>query len=265
MAQRSQLHSRVAAILDTSRARWPLTGFALVAAAVPLACLTLLIATVSARAAPGAPVARGAQPEIPLTGSFRAVELRNGGRVTLVHGESQRVRLLRGDPAQSLLAVDAEGRLVIDHCKAEPCTHVHDFEVEVTTPALAMIAVREGGIIQAGDGFPQQSRVTLAVSQGGIVDVRTLPVSTVTASVYSGGRIFSRPASSLVADVEQGGHVMYWGDPVVQESIRNGGVVQRGTAADFRKTIAELDPPRLPPLPPIPPVAAVPPVQASSR
>jgi hypothetical protein len=124
-----------------------------------------------------------------------------------------------------------------------------------------MIAVREGGIIQASDGFPRQSQITLAVSQGGIVDVRSLPVSSVTASVYSGGRIFSRPASSLMADIEQGGQVMYWGDPVVQESSRNGGVIQRGTAVDFRKTIAELDPPRLPPLPPIPPVAAVPSVQ----
>jgi hypothetical protein len=259
MVERSQLHGRVAAILDASRARLPLTRFALVAAAAPFACLMLFIATLSAEAAPGA------QPEIPLTGSFRAVELRNGGRVTLVHGESQRVRLLRGDPEQSLVAVDDEGRLVIDHCKAEPCTHLHDFEVEVTTPALAMIAVREGGVIRTGDGFPQQSQVTLAVSQGGVVDVRTLPVSTVTASVYSGGRIFSRPASSLVADIEQGGHVMYWGDPVVQESIRNGGVVQRGTAGDFRKSIAELDPARLPPLPPIPPVAAVPPVQPTPR
>jgi beta-lactamase regulating signal transducer with metallopeptidase domain len=85
MVERSQLHGRVSAILDASRARLPVNGLALVAAAVPLIGLMLVLATVSAVAAPTE------QAGISLTSSFNAVELRNGGRVTLVHGESQSV------------------------------------------------------------------------------------------------------------------------------------------------------------------------------
>ena len=255
MVQRSQLHGRVTAILDASRERLPMTGLALLAAVVPLIGLMLVLASITAVAAPGM------QPVIPLTESFRAVELRNGGRVTLVHGESQRVTLLKGDPEQSLIAVDEDGRLVIDHCKPADCTHVHDFELEVTTPGLPAIAVSQGGIIQVREGFPQQSQAHLAISQGGIIDVRSLPVSGATASVYSGGRIFSKPAASLTARVEQGGNVTYWGDPVVQSSIEQGGVVQQGAAADFARPLSEMDPARLPPLPPVPPVAAIPPIQ----
>jgi hypothetical protein len=96
-----------------------------------------------------------------------------------------------------------------------------------------------------------------------MIDVRTLPVSSVTASVYSGGRIFSKPASSLMATVEQGGNVTYWGSPFVHESIRFGGVVQQGAAADFTRSLADLDPALRPPppVPPVPPVAAIPPTQ----
>jgi beta-lactamase regulating signal transducer with metallopeptidase domain len=261
MVQRSQLHGRVTAILDASRARLPVSGFALLAAVVPLAGLMFFLATISAVSAVAAPAV---QAGIPLAGSFREVELRNGGRVTLIYGESQSVKLLRGDPEQSLIAVDRKGRLMIDHCKEEDCKREHDgFEVEVITPSLAEIAVSEGGVMQTRDGFPHQSEVKLAVSNGGMVDVRTLPVSSVTASVYSGGRIFSKPASSLMATVEQGGNVTYWGSPFVHESIQYGGVVQQGAAADFTRSLADLDPALRPPppVPPVPPVAAIPPTQ----
>jgi len=255
MVQRSQLHGRVIAILDASRARLPMTGLALLVAVLPLAGLMLMLATITAVAAPGM------QPVIPLTASFRAVELRNGGRVTLIHGESQRVTLLKGDPEQSLIVVDAHGRLLIDHCKAADCAHVHDFELEVATPQLPALAVSQGGIIQVRGRFPHQSQATLAVSQGGMIDVRTLPVSDVAASVFSGGRIFTKPAATLTAMIEQGGNVMYWGQPVVRSSIEQGGVVQRGAAADLGRPLSEMDPARLHPVPPVPPVAALPPIQ----
>ncbi|HKY92105.1 MAG TPA: M56 family metallopeptidase, partial [Nevskiaceae bacterium] len=261
MVQRSQLHGRVTAILDASRARLPMSGLGLCAAVVPLACLMLVLATVSAVASPAE------QAGIPLTKPFSAVELRNGGRVTLIHGETQSVKLLRGDPDQALIAADGKGRLVLDHCKVWDCAAVHNFEVEVTTPSLAEIAVSEGGVMQTRDGFPHQSQVKLAVSNGGMVDVRTLPASNVTASVHSGGRIFSKPASSLMATVEQGGNVTYWGEPLVHESIRFGGVVQQGAAADLTRSLADLDPALAPPppVPPVPPVAAVPPIEPYSR
>jgi beta-lactamase regulating signal transducer with metallopeptidase domain len=254
MVQRSQLHGRVSAILDISMTRLPLSRLAFVVALAPLACLTFFLATLSAVAAPVA-----TQPGIPLTSSFSSVELRNGGTVTLIHGASPRVTLVAGDPEQASISVRDDGRLVIDRCPAH-CPREHGFEVEVVTPALAAIAVAEGGTIQSRGEFPPQTQIGVAVSQGGTVDLRSLAVTNVTASVYSGGRIFVKPASTLSAEVEQGGVITYWGDAVVESSVRHGGVVGKGTAADVDKPLAELGPrPPLPP-PPVPPVPAIQPI-----
>ena len=260
MVQRSQLHGRVTAILDASRARLSLGGLALVVALVPLACLTLFLASLSVAAAPVA-----MQPGVPLTASFSSVELRNGGKVNLIHGQSQGVTLLKGDPEQASITIRDNGRLVIDRCPTH-CPRNHDFEVAVVAPALSAIAVEEGGTIQARGEFPPQPEIGVAVSQGGTIDIRSLPVANVTASVFSGGRIFTRPGTALSANVEQGGNITYWGDAVVKSSVRYGGVVVRGTAADADKLLAELMGPEfVEPLAPIPPVPPVSPIQPTSR
>jgi hypothetical protein len=66
----------------------------------------------------------------------------------------------------------------------------------------------------------------------------------------------------LSAKVEQGGAITYWGDAVVKSSVRQGGVVVKGIAADVNKALAELGPalePPVAPTPPVPPVPAIPP------
>jgi hypothetical protein len=258
MVQHSQLHGRVIAILDASRARLPLGGLALLFAIAPLACLMLAIATVSAVASPVA-----TKPVVALAASFDAVELRNGGTVTLIHGDSPRVAVLKGDPEEHSITIRDDGRLVIDHC-ARSCSHRVKFEVEVVTPGLAAIAVAHGGTIQSRGGFPPQPEIGVGVSQGGTIDIRSMPVARVTASVYSGGRIFAKPETALSAKVEHGGAVTYWGDAVVESSIEDGGVVVAGFADDFAKPLAELGPARLPPPPPVEPLPPVPAVPALS-
>ena len=259
MVRRSQLHGRVTAILDASRVRLPLSGLALLVALAPLAGLTVFLATVSAVASPAA-----TQTGIPLTASFSSVELRNGGKVNLIHGPSQRATLLKGDPEETSITIRNDGRLVIDRCPKR-CSRRHELEVEVVTPALTAIGVAEGGTIQTRDNFPHQAAIELAVSQGGTIDIRSMAVANVTASVESGGRIFVKPATVLSAKVEQGGNVTYWGDPVVKSSVRFGGVVVKGTATDVDRPLADLGVEGPPPVPPIPPVPAVPAIQPISR
>src|SRR5688572_1631582 len=258
MVRRSQLHGRVAAILDASRARLSLGGPTLVVALVPLACLMLLLASLSVAAVPIA-----MQPGVPLTAAFSSVELRNGGTVNLVHGQSRSVTILKGDPEQASITIRDNGRLVIDRCPTR-CPRKHDFEVEVVAPGLTEITVAEGGTIQSRGDFPPESGIDVAVSQGGTIDIRSIPVANVTASVYSGGRIFTRPGTALSAEVEQGGIVTYWGDAVVKSSVRHGGVIAKGTAADADKSLAGLDPEILPPIPPMPPVPPVPAIRTNS-
>ncbi len=260
MVQRSQLHGRVTAILDASRARLPLGGLALVTALAPLAGLMLFLATLTVTATPLA-----MQPGVALAASFSSVELRNGGKVNLVHGQSQGVTLLKGDPEQASITIRDNGRLVIDRCPTH-CPRNHDFEVAVVAPALTAIAVAEGGTIQARGEFPPQPEIGVGVNNGGTIDIRSIPVSNVTATVYSGGRIFARPGTALSAKVEQGGNITYWGDAFVKSSVQHGGVVVRGTAADADKLLAELMGLEfVEPLAPIPPVPAVPAIQPTSR
>jgi beta-lactamase regulating signal transducer with metallopeptidase domain len=250
LVQRAQLHGRVTAILDASKLRLPLSGLVLFAVLVPLACLMLFLATLSAVAAPVA-----TRPDVPLAASFNAVELRHGGTASVVHGEPQRVTVLNGGPGQHEISVRDDGWLVIGGS--------HGLEVEVVTPALTAIAVAEGGRIQTRGDFPDQREIAVKVSQGGAIDIRSLPVANVTASVYSGGRIFTRPGTALSADVEQGGNITYWGDAIVESSVRYGGVVVKGAAADADRLLAELTGPAFvephAPIPPVPPVPAIPP------
>lgn len=259
MVLRSQLHGRVTAILDATRARGPLSRVALLIALAPLAGLVILLAAVSAVASP-VTLERGR----PLAVSFSALELRNGGTVNLIHGPSQRVTLLKGDPEQIAITIGADGRLVIDRCPKH-CPRGHDLEVEVETPGRAAIAVAEGGTIQSRGEFPLQPEIRVGVSQGGTIDIRSMPVANVTASVYSGGRIFTQAGAALSAKVEHGGNVTYWGDPVVKSSVRFGGVVVKGTATDVDRPLVDLGIEGPPPVPPIPPVPAVPAIQPITR
>ena len=253
MAQRPQIHDRVTAILDASRARLPLRGLGALVALVPLVGLALLLATVSAT-----PSSAATQGDVLLAKSFSSVELRNGGDVFVEYGPKPRVRLLDGVAEESGIVVRDDGRLVIDRC-GKGCSHRHDLGVEVVTPTLAAIAVAEGGTIHVRDGFPLQPEIRVDVSQGGTIDIRELPVTRVTASVFSGGRIFTKPGSALSAKVEQGGAVTYWGDAVVDSSIQHGGVVVLGWPEDADKPVAELGAARMPPpVPPVPPVPAIP-------
>jgi len=264
MVWRSQLHGRVTAILDASRARLPLSGLALLVALAPLACLMIFLATVSAVASPVAtqpesPSTIALQPEIPLTSSFSSVELRNGGTVNLIHGQSQRVTLLKGDPESIGITIGDDGRLVIDRCPKR-CQHRHALEVEVVTPALTAVAIAEGGTIQSRGDFPYQPQIEVAVSQGGIIDIRSMAAASVTASVYSGGRIFLKALTDLSAKVEQGGLITYWGDATVTSSVRNAAGVSKGNPADADKLLAEFFPEHAS-VPAVPVVPAVPAVQ----
>lgn len=256
MVQHSQLHGRVTAILDASRTRLPLSRLAFVAALAPLAGLTFLLATVTAAALP-----TSTQPGIPLTASFKSIELRNGGTVTLIHGASQSVTMLEGDLSQASISVRDDGRLVIDRCPGE-CPGRHEFQVQVVTPALAAINVAEGGTIQSRGEFPRQAQIGVGVSQGGTIDLRSMALANVTASVYSGGRIFLKPQDALSATVEQGGIITYWGDAVVKSSVEHRGIVTKGSAADAEKPLAELGPQPIPPLPPLPSIPANPAIPA---
>ncbi len=203
---------------------------------------TILLLTVLASFPAAAPAAPS---------GFRSIELRGGGAVTVRHGPAHRVTVRSGGADRP---IRYEGdKLVIDRCR-RPCPNGHRIEVEIATPAIAGLAVTDGGMIQLVGGFPSQAEVAAAVSSGGTIDIRRLGAAHVTAAVAQGGRIFASAGRELTAAVLDGGIVTYWGNPKVTSSVRRGGAVVRGAAADLRRPVAQLDP-GMPP-PPVPPLPA---------
>jgi Putative auto-transporter adhesin, head GIN domain len=196
-----------------------------------------------------------AQKVIPLT-PFSSVELRSGGRAILHHGPTQSVTLVKGSLDYTRVTIADGGRLVIDRCKSE-CPRGYDLEIEIVTPDIARVSVEDGGTIQSSGSFPRQVEITVGVNDGGTIDIRSMAVDSVSASVYSGGRIFTRPQAAMFASVVDGGIITYWGDARIRKSIKGGGVVTRGTAAEAGQPLSESSPP----LPSVPPIPALPPIQ----
>ena len=162
-------------------------------------------------------------------GEFRSVALSHGGHVVVRHGAVQRVSVVSGDPRCTRVRLGDHQELIIDNSGKKACSRHEHPRLEVVTPRLSSVSVSNGGTVQTAGAFPAQASIDVAVEQGGTIDVRSLPADRVDASVYSGGGIFTTSRKTLVASVESGGFITYWGSvDDVKKSVRDGGVVKRG-------------------------------------
>ena len=189
-------------------------------------------------------------------GRFSSIEVRNGGKVFVRHGATQRVTLLKGSQHYTQVTITRGDHLVIDKCKNK-CPRGYELEIEIVAPDIAGISIADGGTIEVRGSFPRREGISVDVSQGGTIDIRSMRVDSVTASIDQGGTIFAKPQSTMIASVRQGGQITYWGEAQVRSSVRDGGVVSRGTANEAHKPLADFGPS----LQPVPPVPSVPPIQ----
>lgn len=191
--------------------------------------------------------------------SFSGVQLSDGGKVVIRYGPTQQVTLAKGSQDHTSFAIDGES-LQITRCKNK-CPRGYELEVEIVTPQLAAVAVRDGGTIETRGTFPQRSAIAVAVSQGGAIDVRSIDAGSVTAAIEQGGSIFATAKDALVASISHGGRITYWGNATVVSAVKEGGAVTKGDDADVNKPLSELRPAGAPPLPPPPPLPPIPPVK----
>jgi hypothetical protein len=222
-----------------------------------LIAVTQLFALVLAVSEPVA-----AQTVVPVA-PFRSVELSDGGEVILRHGPTQRVTLLKGSLDYTRVTIADGHRLVIDKCKSR-CPRGYALEIEIVTPDIAGILVAHGGTIQSRGSFPRQAEIGAAVRHGGTIDIRSMALDRVIASVEQGGRIFTTAQIALSASVVSGGLITYWGDALVKSSIRHGGVIIKGTADEAEKPLSDLSPPLASP-PPVPSLRPIQPLRNPLR
>ena len=159
--------------------------------------------------------------------SFRSVELRGGGNVSVVPGSTERVTILEGSSQVTHIYIYDRDQLRIDTCN-ERCPQNYRLRVQIQSPNVPSLAISGGGSIGTSGGFAPQGHLAVAVNGGGNIDARSLDVSSVSAAVNGGGNIFVRPRASLQAAVNGGGHIRYSGNPSVAMAVRGGGSVSQG-------------------------------------
>lgn len=150
---------------------------------------------------------------------FKSIELRGGGHITLRHGDNQHVSIVNGSTKFTAFHIEPNGRLVIDACN-ESCPHRYDLDIEIVTPVIEGVAISGGGHIAATSGFGTQAMITAEVSGGGDIDLRSINAQRVNASVSGGGDMRLHAEKSLMAAVDGGGAITYWGHPTVTQRER---------------------------------------------
>jgi len=180
--------------------------------------------------------------------AFNAIQV-NSGHVTLRSAAMQRVTVLAGSLDYTRVSVTSGGVLVIDKCSVK-CPRGYRLEVEIQSPGVSRISLANGGWVESVGTFARQADLATRVNHGGTIDVRRIAADRVNAEVEQGGRILTAPRGSLFATVTQGGAITYWGNPRVEESVRHGGVVSKGSADELTVPLAELGSPVMPLHPP---------------
>ncbi len=183
------------------------------------------------------PSPTAAQAEVQVA-AFDSIELHDGARVILRYGPIQRVTLIKGSLDYTNVTVVDGGRLIINKCKSR-CPRGYELEIEIVTSDIASIWVNDGGTIQSQGNFPSRTEIKAGVSQGGTIDIRSMLVDSVKASVEQGGSILTTPQIALFASIEQGGNITYWGEPRVESSVKHGGDVTKGSADQIKKPVSE--------------------------
>jgi hypothetical protein len=159
--------------------------------------------------------------------SFRSVQLRGGGVVSLAPGENQRVTIVDGSSQFTHVWVERNGQLKIDTCNNR-CPQHYRMRILIESPRVPDLGVNGGGLITVQNGFKPQSQISLAVNGGGKIDSRSVNIASVSAAVNGGGEALVRANSNLSAAVNGGGLVRYTGNPRVSSAIHGGGVVTPG-------------------------------------
>ena len=157
---------------------------------------------------------------------FTAVGLKGGGSVRIVPAAVQRVTILSGSSAYTSIKVKRGGSLEIENCHVR-CPSNYRLDLEIQTPNLDAVAVSHGGSMLFAGNFAPQGDIAVAVSNGGKIDMRSLPAREVSAAVNSGGSIELGSPKQLSAAVNSGGAIRYRGNPDVSSAVSSGGTVER--------------------------------------
>lgn len=155
---------------------------------------------------------------------FDRVSATDGADVSVRHGATQQVVLLKGDTQTSLVEVQ-DGKLVIKTCRYQLCPWHYQLKVAVTTPDLRGVSADDGADIRAEGSFPAQQMLAASADDGGDLDLRAIPAAHAEAKAKDGGEIRIKATASLNASATDGGEVKYSGRPQLNMHSDDGGEI----------------------------------------
>jgi|SRR5581483_5583075 len=165
-------------------------------------------------------------------GKFHAISIEGMGRVTFVHGDTQRVVLKAGDTTNTQIYVK-DGNLVFKSCPNkgwfgwnDSCPEGYRLDVLVTTPGLDAVEIDGSGKIDADAGFPQQARLDVEINGSGSVDLTNMPAANSSVAIHGSGKVRLTAHNKLDVEIAGSGEVIYGGSPAVSQTILGSGVVK---------------------------------------
>ncbi len=163
-------------------------------------------------------------PSAPFTG----IDAHGGAHVTLRHGATQRVTVLKGDMSVARISVIHGNTLDIDPCPDNfSCLmHHNDLDVDIVSPHVEDLEVHGGAVLRAEGSFPQQPTLNLEAHGGARLDAKAITADKVNAEAHGGGSIHTAVISTLAAEAHGGGVIRYSGHPShLASKMHGGGVV----------------------------------------
>lgn len=149
-----------------------------------------------------------AQTVVPVP-QFDSIELREGGHVILRYGQEQRVTIPKGSTEYTRFSNDSDPRKLVINTYNRQCPEHYNLEIEIVTPNIGGVGVSEGGMVESQGRFPAQDQISAAVNEGGLVDFRSIT------------------ATNMTAAVNEGGDIVYWGNPTVSSATNEGGDIHK--------------------------------------
>lgn len=159
---------------------------------------------------------------------FSGINAHGGAHVTLHHGATQRVTVLKGDMKVARITIVNGNTLDIDPCPDNfSCVmHRNDLDVDIVSPHVENIEVHGGALLRAEGTFPKQETLNLEAHGGARLDAKAITAEKVNAEAHGGGSIHTAVISTLAAEAHGGGVIRYAGNPThLASKMHGGGVV----------------------------------------
>jgi hypothetical protein len=158
--------------------------------------------------------------------SFEKVVISGGGNIYIHHSLVSKI-ILKGTRTN---VVKTKAEVVSDVLYinlSDKLTESSEFDVHIYTPVIKGIQLNGGGKVQVKEGFTVVDKFGCGINGGGRINLSSLKVNSLYASINGGGDIYTQVNKFLDGEIKGGGLILYQGSPKVESNIVSGGLIKK--------------------------------------